>query len=76
MNKQIHVSRGQVFKEQLFNFLIICLLLLSSPPATTLPFVLCSLFQLLQCLDEDEFARRYRLAFRLNQVHMAMDSYV
>jgi len=34
------------------------------------------MFQLLQCLDEDEFARRYRLAFRLNQVHMAMDSYV
>jgi len=37
---------------------------------------LMMLFQLLQCLDEDEFARRYRLSFRLNQVHMAMDSYV
>ena len=34
------------------------------------------MFQLLQSLDEDEFARRYRLSFRLNQVHMAMDSYV
>ncbi len=32
-----------------------------------------SFFQLLSTLEEDEFARNYRLAFKLEQVQINMD---